>query len=184
MLKRNSKNLLFNIKLLLFIDNEKVDDFFQMIKNKYYNSNENFFKYFENNYMNNHILKNREWNYFNFIKNESDINKYFFTNNVCESLNRTLNSFYKYSKKNFYNFQLSFQKLIEHYEHHIDYIEKNVSITRILSWYCKTHDIKDLQHFDFFKEMAKSYNDHFQYDISDIEIDELNNTFENLDASS
>ena len=32
--------------------------------------------------------------------------------------------------------------------------------------------------------MAKSYNDHFQYDISDIEIDELNNTFENLDASS
>ena len=114
MLKRNSKNLLFNIKLLLFIDNEKVDDFFQMIKNKYYNSNENFFKYFENNYMNNHILKNREWNYFNFIKNESDINKYFFTNNVCESLNRTLNSFYKYSKKNFYNFQLSIQKLIEH----------------------------------------------------------------------
>ena len=117
------------MKILLFIDNDKVDDYFKMIKDKYFYSNKNFFKYFENNYMKNKILKNREWNYYNFIKKETDINKYFFTNNVCKSLNRTLNGFYKYSKKNFYNFQITIQKLIDHYDHHINYIEKNVSIT-------------------------------------------------------
>ena len=35
-LKRNSKNLLFNIKILLFIDNDKIEYFFDLIKNKYY----------------------------------------------------------------------------------------------------------------------------------------------------
>ena len=81
--------------------------------------------------MENKLIKDRQWNYFNFLKSENDINRYFFTNNVCESLNRTLNGFYKYSKKNFYFFQLTIEKLIEHYDNHIDYIEKNVSITRI-----------------------------------------------------
>ena len=48
-LKRNSKNLLFNMKLLLFIDNDKIEDFYDLIKNKYYEGYKRFIDYFEKN---------------------------------------------------------------------------------------------------------------------------------------
>ena len=80
----------------------------------------------------------------------------FFKNNVCESLNRTLNGFYKYSKKNFYSFYLYILKIIEHYENHIDYIEKDVSITRVMSWYCKAHNKRELKHYKDILEMTKN----------------------------
>lgn len=51
---------------------------------------------------------------------------------MCESLNRTINSFNKFSKKNFYNFAICINKIIALYESHHDYIEKNISITRVL----------------------------------------------------
>ena len=53
----------------------------------------------------------RQSNYFNFLKNNDGSNLYFFTNNVCESLNRTINSFDKFSQKIFMNFQLCVKKL-------------------------------------------------------------------------
>jgi len=39
------------MKILLFIDNDKIDEFFELIKNKYYDSNKKFLDYFEKNYM-------------------------------------------------------------------------------------------------------------------------------------
>ena len=48
-IKRASKNLLFNMKILLFIDHDKIDEFFELIKIKYYDSNKKFFDYFEKN---------------------------------------------------------------------------------------------------------------------------------------
>ena len=183
-IKRAAKNLLFNMKILLFIDSDKIDSFFTLIKNKYYNTNKKFFIYFEKYYMENKIIKDRQWNYYNFLKSENDINRYFFTNNVCESLNRTLNGFYKYSKKTFYSFQLTLEKLIDHYDNHIDYIEKNVSITRILAWYCKCHDIKELKNYKDIEDMTKAYNDHFQYNINDNENEELNSSNLNIEEES
>lgn len=105
-IKRASKNLLFNMKILLFIDNAKIDGFFELIKNKYYDSNKKFFDCFEKNYMENRPYNDKQWNYFNFLKNNEDTHLYFFTNNGCESLNRTINSFYKFSRKTFMNFSL------------------------------------------------------------------------------
>ncbi len=72
-----------------------------------------FFNYFEKYIMKNKLLKNKECNYYNYLKSEKDSNKYFYAYNFWESLNRTLNSFYKYSKKNFYSFDLCIKKLIE-----------------------------------------------------------------------
>ena len=133
---------------------------------KYQNSNKNFFRYFK-------LIKNNEWNYFNYLKSDKHSNYYFYTNNVCESLNRTLNSFYKYSKKNFYSFELVIKKIIELYENHSEYLEKNISTTRVLAWYCKSHNINELKNYSDYKDMIKEYNDYFQYSISDTEINEL-----------
>ena len=74
--------------------------------------------------MKNKPLNEWQWNYYNFLKNENDSNIFFFTNNVCESLNRTINSFYKYSRKTFLCFELCIKKIIAHYENHFDYNEK------------------------------------------------------------
>ena len=46
-LKRTSKDLLFNMKILLFVDTDKIDSFNKKIKYKYYNGNNKFFTYFE-----------------------------------------------------------------------------------------------------------------------------------------
>ena len=59
-IKRKAKNLLLNMKILFFIDDDKIDSFFSLIKKNFYNSNKNFFKYFENNYMKNKLLKSRQ----------------------------------------------------------------------------------------------------------------------------
>ena len=117
-IKTTAKNLLFNMKLLLFIDNENIDEFFEMIKDKYYDSNKSFIDYFEKNYMINSPYNDRQWNYFNYLRNDYN-NDYFFTNNVCESLNRTINSFYKYSRKTFNSFELCIKKIIDHYDNRI-----------------------------------------------------------------
>ena len=89
-MKLNAKNLLFNMKLLLFIDSETIDNYFVLIKAKYYNSNKKFFYYFEKYFMKDKFIKNRQWNYYNFLNNENDAINYFYTNNVCESLNNNL----------------------------------------------------------------------------------------------
>ena len=68
--------------------------------------------------MKNKPLNDLQRHYYNFLKNENDSNVYFFINNVCESLNRTINSFSKYSRKNFLYFELCIKKIIEHYENH------------------------------------------------------------------
>ena len=55
-IKRASKNLLFYMKILLFIDHDKIDEFFELIKIKYYDSNKKFFDYYEKNiWKSNHI---------------------------------------------------------------------------------------------------------------------------------
>ena len=65
----------------------------------------------------------RQLNYSNYLKNDNDIRKYFFTNNVAESINRTINSFFKNSRKMFLNFQECIMHIISLYENHNDYIE-------------------------------------------------------------
>ena len=164
-LKRNSKNLLFNMKILLFIDNDKIEYFFDLIKNKYYGGYKRFIDYFEKTYMHNIPFNNRQWNYSNFLKNEDDTRKYFFTNNVCESLNRTINSFYKYSKKTFYNFELCIKKIIELYDDHKDYVEKNISITIVFAWFCKCNNITELLSYTDKDNIINEYKNHFNYEI-------------------
>lgn len=60
---------------------------------------------------------------------------FFFTNNICESMNRTLNIKYIGGCKTFYAFN---NCIFDFYSNKHDiYQEKNVSITRSLEYYLK-----------------------------------------------
>ena len=112
LIRRNARNLLFNMKILIFIDNEKIEQFFELIKRQYYKNNKKFLDYFEKQYLKTGLFKDKNWNYSSFLKGEEDTQLYFYTNNVAETLNRTINNFYKNSRKTFYNFQNCINKII------------------------------------------------------------------------
>ena len=56
---------------------------------------------------------------------------YFFTNNITESFNRTLNSFYIKSKKNFFNFQKCLNEIIDFYLTKANYKKKGISVHKL-----------------------------------------------------
>ena len=68
------------------------------------------------------------------------------------------------------------KKIISHYENHIDYIEKNISITSILSCYCKYNNIKDLLNFKDFKNIIKEYKIHFQYEMEEDDVVDIDDS--------
>ena len=69
--------------------------FFKKIKNKSYTSNKTFLDYFET-FIKKRAFNDRKWNYHGYLHNDNDINKYYFNNNMIESINRT-----KFTKKIF-----------------------------------------------------------------------------------
>ena len=75
-------------------------------------------------------------------------------------------------------------KNLLNYDNNIDYIEKNISITRVLSWYCKSHIINDLKQNKGIKDIIKEYNDNFQYNIPDEELEELIDDNHNKEGNS
>ena len=69
----------------------------------------------------------------------------FFTNNICESMNRTFNSKYIGGCKTFYSFKNSILDIIDFYTNKIDvYQERNVSISISLEYYVKNKLIINL----------------------------------------
>ena len=94
------------MKILLFIESSKITLFWDLITNKFNFLFPKFIKYFKVIFIEKYPLKTFIWNY--DIKNDSnseDINNYFFTNNICESSNRTLNMNYKGSCKTLMAFE-------------------------------------------------------------------------------
>ena len=49
------------------------------------------------------------------------------------------------------------KKIIEYYDSQIDYIEKNISITRVLYWYCKSLNINILKNYKDIDNIKKEY---------------------------
>ena len=92
-----SLELLFNIKLLCFINPENIYYLYKNIKQKYYSEKYNqFFKYFQNQWNPKLKYKNinyyPNWNYFNILKSiDFDISHMYFTNNIAEHINKLLN---------------------------------------------------------------------------------------------
>ena len=168
------------MKILIFIDNEKIEHFFELIKRQYYKNNKKFLDYFEKQYFKTGLFKDNNWNFSSFLKGEEDTQLYFYTNNVAETLNRTINNFYKNSRKTFYNFQNCINKIIELYDNHTDYIEKNISITRVLAWYYKNCNIDELKTENDYVEIIDIYKKHMNYDINQSDIDDIDESDENI----
>ena len=63
--------------------------------------------------------------------------------------------------KNFLVFENCIKKIIDIYENHKDYIEKDISITRIMAWQYKNNvidDLLNLKEFDNIKNKKKILN--------------------------
>ena len=98
--KEHAKNLLNNIKILIFIKKSNIMEYYKLMENKYKTEFPAFFKYFKKNHFQKYPLKELDWNYdINDDLNPIDIKQYFFSNNICESTNPTLNMNYKGSCK-------------------------------------------------------------------------------------
>ena len=85
-----AKDLVANIKLLCFVYTVEKDNFYNKIKKKYIDNFKKIFKYFENAYLYKGIFSDRSSNYYNYSINFDNNYRFFFTNNLCESINRTL----------------------------------------------------------------------------------------------
>jgi len=106
--KEQAKNLLANIKLLAFVPLEQLDEFFNLIVTKYKDRYLDFLNYFYKTYIKNNkdgIFSPNNWNYNTLIVNNINNNILFFTNNITESFNRTLNKKYIGFTKTMYNFK-------------------------------------------------------------------------------
>ena len=62
-LKDYAKDLLASIRLLCFIDLNKIDNFYSQIKDKYRSKFPKYFKYFDKNYINNYSRFSKIWNF-------------------------------------------------------------------------------------------------------------------------
>ena len=75
---------------------------------------------------------------------------------------------------------MTIKKLLELYEFHADYAEKNISITRVLAWYCKSHKIENLKENKDFDNILKEYKDNFHYNISENDLNDINSSDSDL----
>ncbi len=78
-LKLKTLDLLANIKLLCFINNNEIDSFYDKIYRKYKIYFLQFFKYFNNTYLDKGLFSDRNWNYYNISASFNNCDLYFFT---------------------------------------------------------------------------------------------------------
>ena len=194
-IKNLAKNLTINLKLLCFIDNNKIDTFFDKIEKKFRNVNKKFFDYFKKNYLINLPFSDRSWNYYTLYNNDDNKELYFFTNNICESANRIFNMHFISSRKSFYSFRKCLLETLDYFTNKDEYIEKGRQITRAFHKYVKekyNHDRLPLITETDMKNILDDYendnnivNELNEEDkLSNYDIDYLINNTENIYSSS
>ena len=72
-IKTKANDLLTNIKLLLFVESLKIEDYFEKIKIKYKHTFKNFTNYFYKNYFKRFPFSEKIWNYSNYDFNDAMI---------------------------------------------------------------------------------------------------------------
>ena len=89
-------------------------------------------------------FKRELWNYNNTILSNSNREIVFYTNNICEFFNRTLNKKYIGYCKTMYNFKMCIYDILQIYETHSQYKDKQISTPRALEHYVKVNNVFDL----------------------------------------
>ena len=153
-----AKDLFSNVKILLFLNKNKVKEFFQLIINKYEKDFPKFIKYFYTNFFKRYPLNDLCWNYdLNYIFEDNSLDDFFLTNNICESTNRLLNMNYKGVCKSVKNFEDAIIALITLYDDKNNYVEGKFSITRAIALFIRTENINSLINYKIFKTIFKNY---------------------------
>ena len=93
-----------NIKILCFINLSQFNAFFKKIKSKYNSLYGDFINYIEKNYIISKQFGSLSFNYNSLVSKDIDEGFKFYTNNITEAFNRTLNSKYVGGEKTFYHF--------------------------------------------------------------------------------
>ena len=156
--KKKAMNLLANIKILLYLNKNKVKDFFNMIQKYYEKEFPSFIKYFYYNFFKKYPLNDLCWVYdLNFIFENNNLDNFFLTNNICESTNRLLNMNYKGVCKSIKNFEDAIISLIDIYENKNKYVEGKFNITRAIALYIRTENVNKLIDNDTMETIAKNY---------------------------
>ena len=186
-IKESAKNLLANMKILLFLPHTDIQKFFDLIKLKYYDSFPKFIKYFYKYFFKEFPLNKLYWNYYYANLASEGNDTLFFTNNVVESSNRTINKLFIGAIKNVSLFEYTINQFINLYENqHKKYISPQFSVTNAINYYVKNTNINSLitfkKLFSIYEDYAKFKNtkellDNKEniYDEENIYIKELNN---------
>ena len=157
-IKEYAKDCLANIRLLCFVDHEKINNFYKDIKDKYRTKFPKYFKYFDANYMNENSRFKKIWNYNDAFSNNMDNHILFYTNNICESMNRTINMKFIGGCKTFFNFKNCILDIIDMYNMNTKvYQEINGSITRSLEYYVKKALVINLIKHEDLKKIKFEY---------------------------
>ena len=158
-LKEKAKDLLSNLKLKVFLEYEDIKHFYEKNKYKYAKDFKKFLKYYDKTFFNTNPYKNNFWCYYK-IRNNLDGEIYFFTNNISESTNRSLNINYVGGCNTFFNFCKALNELILIFENKEVYNENKFSITRALNYYVINHKNIDLITNKKLIEIMKNYEDY------------------------
>ena len=193
-IKEEAKNLLANLKLIVFLPEKEINGFFNKKKKKYKNKFNHFLKYYERSFFNTIPYKDNLWCYYK-IRNSLDNEIYFFTNNISESTNRTLNINYVGGCHSFFNFLKALSDLINIFENKETYDENKLSITRAINYYISKIKDFNLITDEKIKDIMKDYEnyllkekipfkelpdlDNFNYEIKKVDIN-----FDNLQSDN
>ena len=143
--KQISKNIIANLKLMFFIPEEDIEDFYRNIKNHYNNNSyKNFYKYMDKFIKKKINGKKYLWNYSKLIR-DNDINetKYFVTNNFVERTNKTLKENLLYNKSSFINFRNSVLMTDIYFENKNGYKMSNPNLSKALIYYIQKCNYRD-----------------------------------------
>lgn len=102
----------------------------------------------------------------------------FFTNNIVETCNRSLNNHYIGNIKSFNNFRNSINDLIEIYSKtNRKYKENLFSVTKAIAYYAKNNKIKCLITY---KDLIKIYEAYIKYKKIKINLENIEDLYEDI----
>ena len=157
--KQKAKDLLSNLKLIIFLEEADINTFFKKIKTKFEKEFSKFLKYFEKTFFHTKPYNENLWCYYK-IRNNYDNDIFFFTNNICESTNRSLNINYIGGCNSFLNFYKAITDLIFIFENKDSYDENKLSITRAINYYVTKNKNIELITNNKLLEILKEYENH------------------------
>ena len=133
----SNSELLFNLQILCFIEKKNIINFYKKINNNFKEEKyKSFFAYFKNNWLGNKYPTSL-WNFNNILNDELNINKFQFTNNLTENLNKQINKYLKRGKCSNYIFRESILNIITQFKNKEINSENNLKKSELILFYIK-----------------------------------------------